>query len=82
MFSSFNYALKLFPIFISVWRLIFFKVSVAVSVPLTLGMFGNIDNLWVLGLYSFHGISKRLNSMFKGFAISDTICIDCFDGFD
>jgi len=31
--------------------------------------FSYINNLWTLSLYSFYGVSKRLNSMFKRFAI-------------
>ena len=82
IFWSKNKCFVLLTILLNCRRPIIFKVSVTVSVQPTLGMFGDVDNLWVLSLYSFYGVGKRLNSMFKGFAIWDTICVDCSDGFD
>ena len=81
-FSSFNCTLELFPIFNPFWRPIFFEVSITVSILLTLWMFDNVNNLWTLSLCSFYGVSERLNGMFKGFAIWDTVYVDCSNGFD
>ena len=80
-FSSLNHFLKLFPIFQLFWRPISFKVSITASIPPTLGMFGNVDDLWVFGLYSFYSISKRLNRVFKRSNIRNSVYVNCSNSF-
>ena len=55
----------LFPILNMSRRPILFKISVTVHIPPTLGILGNVDYFQILGLYSFHIISKILNNVFK-----------------
>ena len=69
MFCSFNHAFELFQIFNICRRPIIFEVSATVSIPPTLGIFGDVDNLRVLSSYSFHSVDERLNDVFKEFAI-------------
>jgi len=59
---------------------VLFKISVTVCIPPTLKMLGDVDNLQILGLYSFHIISERLNNVFKRIDVQDIISVNTSDG--